>query len=74
LATQATQPTISWSWKAEVESRNCRLFESEVVSTDFDLASLVAMEYFPGFSGRNENKFKELEGVLTMDEQQALTD
>ena len=34
----------------------------------------IAMEDFPGFSGKNESRFKELEGVLTMDEQQALTE
>ena len=32
----------------------------------------IDLEEYPGFSGRTENKCKELEGVLTMEEQQAL--
>ena len=32
----------------------------------------IYLEEYPGFSGRTENKCKELEGVLTMEEQQAL--
>ena len=34
----------------------------------------IVLEEFPGFSGKQENKCRELEGVLTMDEQRALTE
>ena len=34
----------------------------------------IILEEFPGFSGKQESKFKELEGVLTLDEQRALTE
>ena len=34
----------------------------------------IILEEYPGFTGKKENKFEELEGVMTLDEQRALKD
>ena len=78
--TVATQPTVPAGGNTFIQN-NTQLGQS--VPRPWSLSSRrkknrsnneVILEEFPGFGEKKETRFEELEGVLTLDEQRALTD